>query len=77
MSVGSGAFEVGSNSLVTQMLNPKLSRPFIQSLHAFISLGFATGTTLLTGFQVQCVSVHEKKSLYLMRHPVVKVYFLI
>ena len=43
MCFGNGAFDVGSNSLINSMIDPKASRPFVQSLHAFVSFGFATG----------------------------------
>ena len=46
MCLGTGAFDVGSNSLISYMISPKASRPFVQSLHALVSFGFAVGESI-------------------------------
>ena len=46
LCIGTGGFDCGSNALINLMLGPKISRPYTQSLHTFVSLGFAAGKCL-------------------------------
>ena len=41
MCFGSGSFDLMDNGLMSMMLGPETSRPFVQSLHAFAAVGFA------------------------------------
>ena len=43
LCLGTGGFDCGSNALINLMFGPKISRPYTQSLHLFVSLGFAAG----------------------------------
>ena len=43
MCFGSGTFDITDNGLMGMMLGPQISRPFVQSLHAFAALGFGIG----------------------------------
>ena len=39
-----GSLDTASNSLVLFMLGPDRSRPYTQSLHAFVGMGFVLGS---------------------------------
>ena len=43
LCIGTGGFDCGSNALINMMLGPKISRPYTQSLHTCVALGFAAG----------------------------------
>jgi len=45
-----GCFDSADNSLFVYMLGPERSRPFIQSLHAAVALGFTLGSLLVHPF---------------------------
>ena len=44
LSFGSGSFDITDNGLMNMMLGPQVSRPFVQSLHAFAAAGFVIGS---------------------------------
>ena len=48
-----GLFDTADNSLIVYMLGPKKSRPFTQSLHAFVGVGFIIGSFLVQPFLPQ------------------------
>ena len=48
--MGLGLFDTADNSLVVYMLGPNKSRPFTQSLHAFVGVGFVIGSFLANLF---------------------------
>ena len=47
LCIGTGGFDCGSNALINIMLGPKVSRPYTQSLHTCVALGFAAGMIIL------------------------------
>ena len=51
--MGLGLFDTADNSLMIFMLGPKTSRPFTQSLHAFVGVGFVVGSFLVQPFLPQ------------------------
>ena len=48
--MGLGLFDTADNSLIVYMLGPNKSRPFTQSLHAFVGVGFIIGSFLVQPF---------------------------
>lgn len=50
IGVGLGGFDTADNSLVVFTLGPTRSRPFLQSLHAFVAVGFVIGSLLVQPF---------------------------
>lgn len=51
--MGLGLFDTADNSLIVYMLGPKESRPFTQSLHAFVGVGFILSSVLVQPFLPQ------------------------
>ena len=51
--LGLGLFDTADNSLIVYMLGPKESRPFTQSLHAFVGVGFILSSVLVQPFLPQ------------------------
>eukprot|EP00092_Neocalanus_flemingeri_P035684 GFUD01038850.1.p1 GENE.GFUD01038850.1~~GFUD01038850.1.p1 ORF type:complete len:455 (-),score=72.17 GFUD01038850.1:48-1412(-) len=45
-----GSLDTASNSLVLYMLGPDRSRPYTQSLHAFVGMGFVLGSLIVRPF---------------------------
>ena len=45
-----GLFDTADNSLMVYMFGPKKSRPFTQSVHAFVGVGFVLGSVLVQPF---------------------------
>ena len=48
--MGLGLFDTADNSFIVYMLGPTKSRPFTQSLHAFVGVGFILGSFLVQPF---------------------------
>jgi len=44
-----GLFDTADNSLMVYMFGPKKSRPFTQSVHAFVGVGFVFGSFIIIG----------------------------
>lgn len=42
-----GLFDTADNSLMVHMFGPIKSRPFTQSVHAFVGVGFVLGSVLV------------------------------
>ena len=47
LTFASGSFDLTDNQLMNMMLGPQVSRPFVQSVHAFAAVGFVMGKYLL------------------------------
>ena len=68
--MGLGLFDTADNSLIVYMLGPNKSRPFTQSLHAFVGVGFIIGSFLVQPFlpsesdenSTVCPGVEEKNA---------------
>ena len=43
LTFASGSFDLTDNQLMNLMLGPQVSRPFVQSVHAFAAVGFVMG----------------------------------
>ena len=44
LTFASGSFDLTDNQLMNLMLGPQVSRPFVQSIHAFAAVGLVVGT---------------------------------
>ena len=44
LTFASGSFDLTDNQLMNMMLGPQVSRPFVQSIHAFAAVGLVVGT---------------------------------
>ena len=47
LTFASGSFDLTDNQLMNLMLGPQVSRPFVQSIHAFAAVGLVVGTYYL------------------------------
>ena len=47
LTFASGSFDLTDNQLMNMMLGPQVSRPFVQSIHAFAAVGLVVGTYYL------------------------------
>lgn len=60
MTFGLGSFDVADNGLMNMMLGPELSRPMVQSLHAFVAVGFTSGTKIYSELKLRLEKIADR-----------------